>query len=216
MRSTCLSIALVVVVGCSSSNGDTTADSDVDATGDVVTDVKTDTRHDTRPSETTPPDDGATCPAIGSTCPAGAFVGCDSDWKGVNRWECHGGRWCAEPGVPPDFSDPGCPSTVPTAGAACTPPSGPSGYQWCGYACADGTHAMVCAGGIWCGDATSSCTVIVAPDAGPDVGPDADTAPDSAPDAVADSAPDAAPDAASDAVDAPDAGDVADAADASD
>ena len=167
-RTSIVILVLACVNGCSSSNGDQPADSAVDDSG------VGDTKKDTRPADDTDMPEDFVCPALGSPCPDGAFVGCASDWKGVNRWECHAGLWCAEPGVPPSFSDASCPASVPTAGEACTPPSGPSGYQWCGYSCADGAvHAMVCAGGIWCGDATSTCTLVTNPDAGSDADVDA-------------------------------------------
>jgi hypothetical protein len=196
--------ALAATTGCGSSGDDGASD-----TG-VAGDAGVDTRHDTHPvDDTTPPDDVG-CPGLGSACPAGAFVGCDSEWKGVNRWECHDGRWCAEPAVPPSFSDAACPTTVPKGGDACTPASGASGYEWCGYKCDDGeVHAMVCAGGIWCGDATATCTIVSNPDAGTDAG--SDVADDSPVDSPSEAASDATSDTAFDgAIDGAIDGDAAD------
>lgn len=186
----------LLVVGCSSSSSN---DAPQDAASDVSTDADatTDARLDSHGSDTTPPPDDAGCPPIGSSCDGTAFVGCVTPWKGVNRVECHDGRWCAEPKDEPTTSDDGCPSAVPTAGSPCTPPSGASGYQWCGYTCAsDGAvHAMICAAGIWCGDATSSCTLLTTSS---DAGTDADATSDDALDATIDSSIDSSIDAAVD------------------
>ena len=175
-----LSIVFLVVVGCGSSSDDAPQqDSSVDAPAQdtAIEDV----------TDTTPPPVDANCPAVGSSCPAEAFIGCVTQWDNVNRVECHDGRWCAEPKNDPTSSDEGCPSTVPTGGSACTPPSGVDGYQWCGYTCGDGAvHAMICAAGIWCGDATSSCTLVPpATDAGSDA-TDASDAGDAADEASTD------------------------------